>query len=309
MQSVAPPSTQSGKFTPPVQRQVAPPFASAVQTHSPPQQQPLVAGHEGSSEQGSSAFAGVQRTGSPASDGSSPASPMPLSGSGAPASGSATNPRSRGPTSAVTASGFVDRASPPSETVAPLPQPRTRLRTRTHARAITASIPSSGVRRRTPTEDARSRTKRRLYRSGCSRAYTEHDMKSLTVVLLTMLACGASPGAGVDGGPCNRDGASLPECAPNWEESSCTGAGGLFVHTSVFHTVCECPTRDANCPCSSSTECEGYCELRGAVTDPQCVYAPGLCSQYRSPLGCGCIVGEFAQGQIPSRQAQMICYQ
>jgi len=128
------------------------------------------------------------------------------------------------------------------------------------------------------------------------------------VIAILSVGCGDPNRAIADGGLCNRDGGSIGNaCGPDLSEGGCSAVGGKFTHPSEFRTVCLCPTQDANCPCTSSTECEGYCELRGATTVSQCTYATGVCTPFKRFLSCACVVGESAVLHIPPHEAQMIC--
>lgn len=133
--------------------------------------------------------------------------------------------------------------------------------------------------------------------------------KTILVALAVLgLGCGDASLDTGDGGLCIRDrDATDNPCGPGLGEGACLAYGGTFSHPSPFRTVCLCPARDGNCPCTSSTECEGYCELREATTVDQCSYATGLCTPFRRFSSCACILGESAVLHIPAGQAQMVC--
>jgi hypothetical protein len=109
-------------------------------------------------------------------------------------------------------------------------------------------------------------------------------------LLLTTLGCGRELYTPSDAA-CWRDAAEDLGCHQNLPESSCLSARGTFITLKPGSTACQCPTVDAHCPCTSSTECQGYCELPG-VSGSQCVYAPGECSSFQTMLSCVCVVGE-----------------
>lgn len=94
-------------------------------------------------------------------------------------------------------------------------------------------------------------------------------------------------------------------CRGDLPEAECLAAGGFY--SSLLNPDCACPTRDANCPCTSSDECEGACEDRGAREPMLCANAvSGLCTVYRATPGCACIFGPDTAG-TPAGSARYRC--
>jgi len=80
------------------------------------------------------------------------------------------------------------------------------------------------------------------------------------------------------------------------------------VHPKPEATVCLCPAGDVGCPCHSSAECQGYCELVEANSNDQCVPSVGTCSETVTLLSCACVVGPYPGFGDP-RGAGVICIQ
>jgi hypothetical protein len=75
----------------------------------------------------------------------------------------------------------------------------------------------------------------------------------------------ADGGSTADGGSSSSCGdpalmALFPACAATKDEASCTERGGTWrTLASSLGGTCVCPTGDGGCPCSSSSDCLGYC--------------------------------------------------
>lgn len=121
-----------------------------------------------------------------------------------------------------------------------------------------------------------------------------------------LAGCGQPASSTLDGG-CSRDAAVDLGCGPSLVGSNCVAAGGTFLNPRpAFHT-CLCPSSDYGCPCTASTECEGYCELRGASGSSECVYAEGTCTEFKTIVSCVCLIGEDKFHERAPYTASMIC--
>jgi hypothetical protein len=91
-----------------------------------------------------------------------------------------------------------------------------------------------------------------------------------------------------------------PSCRGDLPEAECRAAGGIY--NFLLHPDCACPTSDANCPCTSSEECEGACEDREAREPMQCATAvSGLCTAHLAAPGCACVFEPDIAGIPPAR--------
>ena len=114
----------------------------------------------------------------------------------------------------------------------------------------------------------------------------------------------APPDAGTpqgDAGELAECGAIVsPSCRGDLPEAECRAAGGIY--NFLLNPECACATSDANCPCTSSDECEGACEDREAREPMQCATAvSGLCTAHVAAPGCACVFEPDIAGNPPAK--------
>lgn len=135
------------------------------------------------------------------------------------------------------------------------------------------------------------------------------------VVLACVLAGCADPsGLGVivdepDAGPGVECGLrELPACRRGFAERECRAAGGQWSTTGpTSPRYCACPTPDALCPCTSSTQCQGGCEEPiKQENGERCVAGGrGQCARFFEPATCQCLYGPWAD--IDAGSVGLVC--
>ena len=84
--------------------------------------------------------------------------------------------------------------------------------------------------------------------------------------------------------------ARYDECRAAEDEPSCLAAGGWWTIVGLWpEPVCQCPTGQRDCPCTSSRDCRSACigEFTGSGMF-QCEGAQGHCSPVSLTVGCHC---------------------
>lgn len=80
-----------------------------------------------------------------------------------------------------------------------------------------------------------------------------------------------------------------PTCRDAQDEETCVARGGVWAEFFIGGEFsCDCPTRDAHCPCNDFADCETNCFVPPNPGNDGCSEAPARCAPRTIDNGCFC---------------------